>query len=205
MIRIGPLAAIPSILREFCVAPDRLLKEFGLAESSFANPDNIIAYRTAGSLFKACVRATACAHFGLLVGQRSDASGLGAAGFLLRNAPDVLTALNDLVANFDLHNRGATPFLEVANETAMLGYEIYDQGVDGAEQISDGALAVCWNIMRAVCGPEWLPIEVHFRHQAPADAGAYRRFFQAPLRFNSARNVLVFRSAFLSSKYSVNP
>lgn len=200
MIRVGPLSAIPSILREFCVDPDRLLKDFGLAESIFANPDNTIVYRTAGSLFKACVRVTACAHFGLLVGQRSDASGLGAAGFLLRNAPDVITALNDLVANFDLHNRGATPFLEVSSETAILGYEIYDQGVEGADQIGDGALAVGWNILRALCGPEWLPVEVHFRHQPPADAGAFRRFFQAPLRFNAARNALVFRSSFLGKK-----
>ncbi|SBT03490.1 DNA-binding domain-containing protein, AraC-type [Candidatus Accumulibacter aalborgensis] len=173
---------------------------FTRSESVFDNPERTIAFATLGKLFKACARETTCPHFGLLVGQRSDASALGAAGFLMRNAPDVITALNELVSNFDLHNRGATPFLEVSDETSLLGYQIYHRGVEGSDQISDGAMAIGWNIMRTLCGPEWLPAEIHFRHDRPEDVGAYRRFFQAPLRFNAAHSALAFRTTWLTRK-----
>ncbi|MBL8416565.1 MAG: AraC family transcriptional regulator [Propionivibrio sp.] len=200
MVRVGPISAIPDLLREFGVAPDRLLSQFDLTERIFENPDNTIPFPIMGSLFMACVRATACLHFGLLTGQRSAASELGAAGFLVNNAPDVMTALNDLVSNFDLQDRGSTPFLEVSDKTSLLGYEIYHRGIAGSDQISDGAMAIGWNIMRALCGSEWLPLEVHFRHDLPEDVGVYQRFFQSPLRFNAARTALVFRSTWLTRK-----
>jgi AraC-like DNA-binding protein len=93
---------------------------------------------------------------------------------------------------------GATPFLEVSGETAVLGYAIYQSGIEGAEQISDGSLAIMWNVMRGLCGAEWLPLEVRFCHDKPADTGAYRHFFRAPLRFNASHNALIFDTAWLS-------
>ena len=200
MVRVGPISAIPNLLREFGVAPDRLLTQFDLNESIFENPDNTIAFPIMGSLFMACVRATGCPHFGLLTGQRSSASELGTAGFLVNNAPHVMAALNDLVSTFDLQDRGSTPFLEVTDEISMLGYQIYHHDIAGSDQISDGAMAISWNIMRALCGSEWLPLAVHFRHDQPQDVGAYRRFFQAPLCFNAVQTALVFRSVWLTRK-----
>lgn len=200
MVRVGPISAIPDLLREFGVEPARLLRQFDLEESVFENPDNTIAFPIMGSLFMACVRATACPHFGLLTGQRSAASELGTAGFLSNNAPQVMEALNDLVSNFDLQDRCSTLFLEVADEISMLGFEIYHHDIAGSDQISDGAMAISWNIMRALCGSEWSPAAVHFRHDQPQDIGAYRRFFQAPLCFNAAQNALAFRSVWLNRK-----
>ncbi len=118
----------------------------------------------------------------------------------MNNVPDVMTALNDLVSNFNLQDRGSTPFLEVSDETSLLGYKIYHRGIAGSNQISDGAMAIGWNIMRALCGSEWLPLAVHFRHEQPEDVGAYRRFFQSPLCFNAAQTALVFRSVWLTRK-----
>ena len=198
-IRIAPIVVLPQLLREFGVAPGTLLKPFGLSEEYFRNPDNPIAYELMGRIVKASARATGCPHFGLLIGQRGSASTLGATGFLLRHAPDVVTALNEAVSNIDLHDRGATAFLEVGDTSAQLGYTIYSSRVEGADQIGDAAVAIMWNIMRGLCGPEWQPIEVCFRHDAPADPGAYGRFFsRAPLRFNAPHNALVFSTDWLA-------
>ena len=198
-IRIAPIVVLPDLLREFGVAPGTLLKPFGLSEEYFRNPDNPIAYELMGRVVSESARATGCPHFGLLIGQRGNASTLGATGFLLRHAPDVVTGLNEAVSNIDLHDRGATAFLEVGDATALLGYTIYSSRVEGADQIGDAAVAIMWNIMRGLCGPEWQPIEVWFRHDAPADAGAYRRFFsRAPLRFNAPHNALVFSTDWLA-------
>ena len=198
-IRIAPMVVLPDLLREFGVAPGTLLKPFGLTEEYFRNPDNPIAYELMGRVVSESARATGCPHFGLLIGQRGNASTLGAPGFLLRHAPDVVTALNEAISNIDLHDRGATAFIEVGDATTLLGYTIYNARVEGADQIGDAAVAIMWNIMRGLCGPEWQPTEVCFRHDAPADLGAYRRFFfQAPLRFNSLHNALIFSTEWLA-------
>ena len=198
-IRIAPIAVVPDLLREFGVAPGPLLKPFGLVEDYFHNPDNPIPYELMGRIIVAATRATGCAHFGLLIGQRGNASTLGAPGFLLRHAPDVVTALNEVITNIDLHDRGAAPFIQVGDESTLLGYTIHLPGIEGAEQIGDGAVAIMWNIMRGLCGPEWQPLEACFRHDVPADLGAYRRFFfQAPLRFNAPHNAVLFPTAWLA-------
>lgn len=197
-IRVAPLGAIPDILREFGVAPGPLLKTFGLSEELFHHPENTIPFQLMGRVVNACAQATGCPHFGLLIGQRGNASSLGATGFLMKNAPNVVTALNEAIINVDLHDRGATPFMEVGDEITVLGYAIYQPGIEGADQITDGSLAVMWNIMRALCGPDWLPEEIRFRHDTPADVGAYRHFFQAPLRFNALHNALVFKTSWLT-------
>ena len=153
---------------------------------------------TAGSLLKVCAQETACPHFGLLVGQGGDISSPGAIGFLLRNAPDVKTALNELVTNLDLHDRGATTFLEVSDKHSVLRYEIYEHGIEGTDQISDCAMAIGLNIMRALCAPDWLPTEVRLRHQPPAAIEPYRCFFQATLKFNAEHTSLVFPTHWLN-------
>ena len=198
MIRVAPMAAIPELLREFGVAPRPILKKFGLSEEIFSQPDKTIPFELLGRVVNTCARETGCPHFGLLVGQRGNVSTLGATGFLMKNAPDVGTALNEAILNIDLHDRGATPFLEVSYETTVLGYAIYQPGIEGSDQINDGSLAIIWNVMRGLCGPEWLPLEVRFTHDKPVDIGAYRRFFRAPLRFNAVHNALVFHTSWLA-------
>jgi len=198
-IRIAPIGVVPELLREFGVAPGPLLKEFGLSEDYFRHPDNPISYALMGRITKACVRATGCTHFGLLIGQRGNASTLGTPGFLIRNAPDVVTALNEAITNIDLHDRGAAPFIEVGDKATVLGYTIHNAQIEGTDQIGDAAVAIMWNIMRGLCGTEWQPLEVCFRREAPADLGAYHRFFfQVPLRFNAPYNALVFPTAWMT-------
>ena len=167
MVRVGPFIQVPGLLREFGVAPKRVLEKFGFAESTFADPENTIAAEVRGAILAACVRETGCPHFGLLLGQRIDASSLGAIGFMVRNAPDVQTALGELAANLRLHNRAAAPYLEVAGRQAIFGYETLYPYAEGWEQIDDGAMAGLWNIMRTLCGPGWLPNEVCFRRGKP--------------------------------------
>ncbi len=198
MIRISPLGAIPALLREFGDAPEPLLRAHGIEDQEiFKDPEATMAFAMAGLLLKTCAERTLCPYFGLLVGQRADTGALGSVGLLLRNAPDVITALNELVVNLDLHDRGATCFLDISGNEAILGYEVYVHDVVGTDQVSDCAMAVGWNIMRTLCGPAWLPSEVRLRHEHPLDIEPFRRFFNAPLKFNAEHSSLVFPADWL--------
>ena len=200
MIRAAPMAAIPDLLKEFGIAPAPLLKKCGLPEDIFLYPDSTMPFATMGRLLKACVRESGCAHFGLLVGQRASPSALGAVGFLMKNSPDVATAINEFVLNFDLHDRGATLFLKEEDGSCLLVYEIYQHGMEAVEQIVDGAMAVGLNLMRSLCGPDWLADEILFRRDTPEDVSPYKNFFQAPLQFNARQTALRFDTRWLANK-----
>jgi len=178
VVRVGVTKEIVPLLREFGADPDAVIRQAGLDPRLFDDENNVIPYAALGHLVTRCVARTRCPHFGLLVGQRGTLSTIGPTGGLLQFSPSVGEALSALVEHMHLHNRGAALTLTVSGEVAMLGFAIYQPEVEGSEQILDGAMAVGMNIMRALCGSDWVPDEVLLPRRAPADPAPYRRFFR---------------------------
>lgn len=201
-IRVSVATAVPALLREFDLEPESVLAATDVNLRLLQDPDNIIPFSAMGRLLSVCAERTGCSHFGLLVGLRGNVSSLGTLGLLLRQAPDVGSALRDLEQYMHLHDRGAVPKLEVRDGVATLAYVIFEPAVTGAEQIADGALAVGLNIMRGLCGADWLPSEVHLPRRKPSDPQPLRRAFRAPIRFDQEYAALVFPAYWLDRPLS---
>jgi AraC-like DNA-binding protein len=197
LIRIGGAAAIPALLRDHGVDPDAVIAEVGFRPGLFDDAENRIPFASLGHLLAICVARTGCSHFGLQVGQQGSPSSLGLVGFLAQHSPDVESALRTLVRYLHHHDRGAVPTLVISEGSAIVGYAIYQPRVEAAEQIADGAIAVIFNIMRRLCGPDWQASEVRFAHRAPPDLGPFRRFFRSPLRFDAEQNAVSFAAEWL--------
>jgi len=202
VVRVGPLMSIPAILRELDCEPGPILDSVGLKPAQFEDPDIRIPYVAASKLLAHCVAATGCRHFGLLVGERAGPSSLGIAGFMLRTAPDVATALRALVGHLGLHDQGGVPTLVTSGGVTLLGYAIYQPGVEATGQIYDLSIAVACNIMRALCGAGWNPSEVLLSRRPPHDPTPYRRFFRAPVRFGEDESAVVFPTRWLDHRLS---
>jgi hypothetical protein len=192
-LRAGPLMHVPAMLREFGVDPAPVLASAGIEPHWLGDAEHRIPFDIAGRLLDGCVRATGCAHFGLLAGQRLDENALGVLGTLVRHGETVGTALRDLVLFLHLHDGGAVPMmLNLGPTRVAIGYAIYRRGTPGRAQIVDGALAIVFQILRRLCGPQWRLSEVMFAHRAPTDTAAFGRFFGAPLRFDAGLSAVVF-------------
>ena len=152
----------------------------------FDDPETTVRFLDASRLLGVCVARPGCEHFGLLVGQREGIESLGALGRLMRQAPDVGTALQDLVLHLQVHDRGAIPTLVAEDGQVELGYSVYQKGAKNTGQIYDIAMAMALNLVKSLCGPDWLPSQVLFRHSQPTDRGPYRRRFKVPLQFDFA-------------------
>jgi len=202
LVRIGPLMAIPEVMRELGCDPEALLRDTGFEPALFDDPDARVPYASADRLIARCAEATGCEYFGLLVGQRASPSSLGVAGFMLSAAPDVRTALHDLVAHLDLHDDGGVPFVRASGGVSLLGYAIHEPDVTAAGQIYDLSIAVACNILRSLCGGDWRPSEVQLSRQAPRDPAPWKRFFQAPLRFDAAQSAVAFPVHWLDHRLS---
>lgn len=192
-IRIGAGIAIPTVLHDLNVPSEPLLRSVGIPPSLFADPDNALPFREFCQFLSLCIEFTKRDDFGLLVCERAGASNLGLVGFLLQQAPDVRTALNDLVRYLHHHDRGATPFMKISNGVVALGYSIAEPNLPATEHIYDGALAIVRNIMRAFCGPDWTPVEVTLSRKRPSESKRHERFFGAPVSFGEERNAVFFK------------
>ncbi len=188
---------VPQVLQDLGHNPEPILARAGLKPEQFEDPDTVIPYLVAGKLLADCATTTGCRHFGLLVGERAGPSTLGLAGFILASAPNVGTALHDLLLNLDLHDQGGVPTLFTNDSTTYLGYSIHLSGAEATDQIHDLAIAVACNIMRGLCGKTWNPAEVFFPYRQPLDLDPYRRFFRGPLHFNADHCALAFPSHWL--------
>lgn len=199
-VRIGSVWAIPELLRELGADPTAVLLEAGLEPTLFDDRQNLISLAARGRLLARCAKVTGCRHFGLLVGQRGGFHTLGLVGLLAKNSPDVGTALRNLVRYFRVHLRGAAMSVEVDGNVAMITYALLHPEMEGIEQTYDGVVAVMLNIMRALCGHDWKPLETRFAHRRPDDVRPFRRFFDVPLSFDAERCALAFERHWLESR-----
>jgi AraC-like DNA-binding protein len=196
-LRVGAFAHIPEVLRSLGADPADVCSAAGFDVALFEEPASEVSYRAATHLFRVCQERTGIPHFGLLLGQRSGLDILGFVGLLAKYSADVRTALNTLVRQMHLHIRGAVTTISEDDKLAVFSYEIYAPGAVATDQIGDASLATMFNVMGALCGPHWKPIEVRFEHRRPSDLAPYHRFFQAPLRFQMDSNSLVFAASWL--------
>jgi AraC-like DNA-binding protein len=196
-VRVGTLQPLAEILLGMGVDPTKLLAECGVDPKVFENPENRIPLTLHNRLVALAVVRTRCPHLGLLVGQRDGLQSIGLAGLLARYSEDVESAVRSFVRYLHTHVRGAKSSLDVDGDVATLTWEIYQPGVEAVDQVGDGALAVIFNMMLEICGPEWRPIEVRFAHREPAQLQPFQLFFRTTLCFDVEDYSLRFASSWL--------
>ncbi len=199
-VRIGGTSDIPAVLRRLGADPARVLAEAGFDLKLFDDPDTLVSYAARNHLMAHCATKTGCPHFGLLVGERGGLHSMGLVGLLVKYSPDVGTALRNLVRYAHLHVRGAVATLTVDGDSVTLGYAIFQSQVEATDQIGDAAVAVIFNIMRELCGPDWKPVQIRFAHRKPKDVGPFKRIFRAPLVFDAAENAVAFSADWLNRR-----
>lgn len=190
---------VPTVLAELGIAPEPVLAEFDLDLVAFTDLEHRVPYRTVARLFDRCVEVTSCHHFGLLVGSRAGLSSLGVVGYLVSSAPNVGSALEILRRVNSVNGGGSAVILDYREHTVSLGYEIVAPGVEHTEQLAAGAVAIGFNILRALCGPQWQPHDVQFSFAAPRALAPFRKTFGLTPRFDQERSAIAFPARWLAN------
>jgi AraC-like DNA-binding protein len=201
-LRIGATIGVPEVLRDLGADPVEVLNEVGVGIELFDDANNRISFNARGRMMAHCAERTGCPHFGLLVGQKAGLASFGLVGLLARHSPDVEMAIKSLVRFMHLHVRGATTNLTEDSGCSLFEYQIYQKGALGNDQVGAGAVAVAYNILRELCGDDWVPVEVRFAHGKPKNIAPFRSFFRAPLNFDSEQYAVAFSKDWLSRRVS---
>jgi AraC-like DNA-binding protein len=199
-VRVAPLQYVPEVLATFGLRVEPLLGEVGLPAGALSDPESTLPVKTAARLLALCSERTGRPHFGLLAAQKVTPLSLGLIGMLALNSYDVGSALRGLLLTLHLNGRAVVPALVSRDGVAAFSLSLFGGYSTGAHEVADFTIAVARNLMRALCGPQWVPSEVLFSYRPPANQRPYSRFFNAPLRFNADRTALVFPAAWLAHR-----
>jgi hypothetical protein len=201
-IKARNIGAIPDALRELGADPDAVMRRAGVEPSLFSCPDNILPFAALGRLISECVRTTGHEDFGLRVGARTGATGIGLAGLVSILSATVRDAIQVVGAGLKTSDTGGTTFLDVRGDVASFGYVIMAPNIESADHIVDGAIAIILNIMRSLIGPAWRPIRVRLTRDPPRDRLMFSRVFEAPVDYGAPAASLIFDAAALDAPVS---
>jgi AraC-like DNA-binding protein len=197
-VRLGVCINLPSLLSSLGHDPKPVLRRSGFQLEQFSDPDLKVSYRQLSELLEESVRVTECDHLGLLLGQSATPSHLGIAGFLLRFAPDVGSALSAMADCFAFHDEGGTPILSIHQDVTLLGYSVKHPEVMAIEQIHDLVTAFAYRLMLELCGPAWRPSEVLLSRRRPVDTKPYKKFFETTVVYDADMSAVAFPSHLLT-------
>ena len=199
-VRLGPLLAVPTLLREAGIDPVPLLSACGLELSAFDDADARVPFAAATRLLHDAARATGREDFGLIVGQRAGADSLGLLSLLMQRAASVGAALHGLARHLSLQDRGAVVYLATNRPgMAALGYAVHDEATPGLGIVYDLALTVAMGILRGLCGSQWSALEVRLPHARPKQPSLWRRHFGAPVVFDATAAQVCFDARWLEA------
>ena len=201
-IRAAPALALIKVLDDLGVDAASIAAEAGWSPAMLDDPDKPVPFVAVGRLVAVAAIRTGCDHIGLLVGQKAGPAVLGTVGFATRHALDVRSALRLLTQHFGHHDRGAVVTFAQSDTVATLGYRICHPALPGGDHITDASLAIGFELMKALCGPQWQPLETAFSHRRPADPRPYHALFGKSVRFDAGESALSFPARWLDGKIS---
>jgi len=199
-VRVAVLAGFDDLVRSLGANPSALLANFGYAPDCLVahGVDDMMSYSAAESLLAAAALVTATPHFAVLLGTKQDMRLLGLIGQLMRSSSHVGTALEELGKTLWLHvNDNAAVDIEVESNLGFLSYTNTD--FKQPSRYSDElALSHGRIILKALCGSDWKPNRINFKHRPPEVIEPYRQLFGAPVYFSQPKNEVVFDAHWLT-------
>ena len=178
------------------VAPQRLLAGVQLEPSILDQREARIAASVYVDLLELGLALSGDADLGLHLGEAVRPGHFGVLGYLLMSCATLGDALHRQARYAELV--GSLGRVELADEPPRAGHEplvrhSWEPLLPRQQrQLAEETLA-CWlRFGHWISGLEQAPVEVRFRHPAPADTSEHRRIFRCPVLFGQADNALVF-------------
>lgn len=180
---MGPVAALPGLLRELGVSLDEVFADSGIAPDQLA-PDARFAYPALIHLIERAAQVARCPHLGLLLGARNDHRALGAIGEMMASAPTLGDALRDYVGLQIGYSRGAVVYLQRVDDGFFVGYGLYDAGTRFGRQIYDLVVALGCNMVRALTAGRAQPARALISAAPPENLTPYRSTLRTTAAFD---------------------
>lgn len=186
LVRAVTLTGYVEVAAYVGLDPYQLLRHCKIARDRLADPETRLPAANVVDLLEQSAERSRRPDFGLLMAQCRTFANLGPVSLLLEHLPTML----DVVRAIGEHRRHLNDILifgaEETGNAEILKIELLSKFASW--QASSLALGVALVALRGASRRAWSPQTVHFTHAAPPDVAAFKRFFPAPVQFESHFN-----------------
>jgi AraC-like DNA-binding protein len=198
-IRTATLTGYPALARSLGLDPAALMAEVGLAASDLEAPDRWLPGPPAARLLELSAQRSGCGDFGLRLAEHRSLGTLGPLSVVLRDEPDLRSALR-LLTRYDRLYTGVLDLRLIEDDDlATVQIWLHFGEPVPTRQALDLTAAIVVGLVRALVRSDWTPHTTSFAHPAPADPGPYHRVFGAHVRFDQEFTGLTFPSRDLAA------
>lgn len=192
--RSATLDGFARVVGELGLDPVGLVDEVGLPAKCLSDPDLKIPTEAVLALYNLVAERAGIDDFGLRVARTRQFSNLGAVGLVMREQPDVRSAIGALAANIWAQAEGLSIVIEEVDGLVILRTSIARAPGQAVRQTIELALAIIANILRRFIGQHWIPEMVLFSHARPANMALHIAAFGRPPVFGQYIDAIVLRA-----------
>ncbi|MGK5111305.1 AraC family transcriptional regulator [Geodermatophilus sp. CPCC 205761] len=183
-MRTAALTGYADLARSLGLDPTELLGDVGLTLTDLDTPDRWIAAAPAARLLELSARRAPCEDFGVRLAERRRLGSLGPISVVLRDEPDLRSAVDLLIRYERVYNEALHMRLHEHDELARITVWLEFGEPAPAGQALDLVMGAVVGIIRALIGNDWAPLSASFAHPRPRDPASYRRTFGPGVRFD---------------------
>src|SRR3712207_3759297 len=180
-VRYAALTGYPELARSVGLDPARLMADEGLDIAGLAEQDTWIPAVPVARLLERSAAESGVDDFGVRLSGRRRLSALGPLSVVLREEPDLRSAL-DLLIRYEQAYSGVLDLrLLEADGLATVQVWLEFGAAVPLRQSTDLTVANLLGVLRSLVRAAWQPLSVVFAHRPPADLGLFRQVFRLGL------------------------
>lgn len=204
LIRSASLTGYAELARHHGLNPEAMLRKVGLNTRSLLDPDMPVSPMAVSQLLEDSASMAGVEDFGLQLAEDRRLANLGPISFVMREAPNVRQALDNLCRYMRLINAALLTSIEDFGESVLIREEVLMTGTHSVRQSVEMAVGVLYRAIQELLGPTWRPRSVGFRHRQPYGATRHKALFGSVVEFNASFNGIVCTAKDLAAPISVN-
>jgi AraC-like DNA-binding protein len=186
------LTGFAELARSLRLDPAALMAEVGLDIADLDVPDRWIPAAPAARLLDLSAQQADCPDFALRLGDLRHLGTLGPLSVVLREEPDLRSAVDLLIRYQRTYNESLHLHLSETDGQATIEAWLEFAEPAPVEQALDLVMAALLGIIRTLVGSDWHPMSAAFSRRPPPDAGPWRRLFGPGVVFDRELTGLVF-------------
>lgn len=184
LARYAALNGYVDLARALGLDPRPLMKGAGLDPAGLGQQDRWIPAAAIARLLEGSATASGRQDFGLQLAERRRFANLGPLSLVIRDEPDVRSAVRLLMRYERTYNESLRLHLSEANGVATIRVALDFGELLEARQSLELAVGVLHRLLRGFLGARWHPLAVCLPHPAPRDQDTHRRVFGPGTRFD---------------------
>jgi AraC-like DNA-binding protein len=198
LARYAALSNFIELSRSLGLDPAAMIRDVGLDPAGLSLQDRWIPAVSVARLLDQAAAASGREDFGLRLAELRRFSHLGPLSLVIREEPDVRSALQLLIRHEHMYNEALHTRIHEDNGIAILGVELDVPGV-ATRQSVELAVGVLHRLMQGFLGSTWQPLSVGFTHPSPQGATIHHRLLGPSVKFGQSYNGLAVYAADLDA------